>query len=415
MGRRSFARALLLPLFCAGGAIAQPLPKLGGTEVSAFAYASAGRSGTIASHAEGGAELSPDGRIVRPMAADTPVRIASVSKLFVALAIHRLADAGRLSLDDDASRHLGWQLRNPAFPDAPITIRMLLRHMSGLSDAGGYSFALGSRLSSSLTAKNWNASAPGAAFDYANIGFPVLAGVIEAISGQRFDRAMRTLVFEPLEIDACFNWSGCTDSTTARGAVLYRKAPSSDGPWDPAGPWYPQVDAVRPAPCPVRADAAGRCDLADYQPGTQGGLFSPQGGLRISVVDLVRAGQMLLNNDGRFLKPASIDALFDAQPVNATGKGEETDSGLMRSWSSGGLHCLTGAGKAGTDQPLAPAESRMCGHLGEAYGLRSALQIDRRAGRVIAYAFTGTAEVPPRGLRSRFSAAEEELFARASR
>lgn len=401
-------------LLLASSLHAQPLPMLGGVEVPGYAHASAAATGPIASHAAGAAELAPDGAIRRAMTADTPVRIASISKLVVALAIARLADAGKLSLDDDAGRHLGWPLRNPAHPDAAISIRMLLRHSSGLSDAGGYSIPLGQTLQSHLGPASWSKAAPGTAFDYANIGFPVLAQIIERITGERFDRAARSLVLDPLGVDACFNWSGCTPETIARGAVLYRKAPSSDGPWNAAGPWFAQVDAVRPAACPVRAAADGNCALDAYVPGTNGGLFGPQGGLRISVVDLAKIGQALLQTDGRFLKPQTLDMLFTPRATEQAGQGEETDLRLMQYWSEGGLHCFSGTGQNGGDQPLAPKPMAGCGHLGEAYGLRSALIIDRAAGRVNAHAFTGTSQIPPAGKVSRFSETEEALFALAN-
>jgi CubicO group peptidase (beta-lactamase class C family) len=57
----------------------------------------------------------------RKVTADSPVRIASISKLITALGVMRLVDAGVLDLDRDVSDYLGWRLRNPAFPETPIT------------------------------------------------------------------------------------------------------------------------------------------------------------------------------------------------------------------------------------------------------------------------------------------------------
>jgi CubicO group peptidase (beta-lactamase class C family) len=350
------------------------------------------------------------------MTAETPVRIASISKLALALALHRLADRGVLALDDDASHHLGWALRNPAHPDTPVTIRQLLRHESSLSDAGGYGGTLGQRLRDTLTPRSWSPAAPGTAFDYSNLNSAILAEIVEAKTGERFDRAMQALVFAPLGIRACFNWSSCPEGHAEAGAVLYRKSTDFGETWAPEGPWVAQVDYERPAGgCPVRRAEGAACDLAGYAPGTNGGLFGPQGGLRVSVAELARLGQALLVNEGRFLSPRARAELFRALPVKAGGDGAETDTRLMRFWSAGGLHCFSGDGQPGGDQPTAPAAMTGCGHLGEAYGLFSALVIDPRAGTVMAWAMTGSAEKPRPGAVSRFNASEEALAARARR
>lgn len=384
-------------------------PQLGGISVPAYAFYAIAPSGVGTGYGTGWAEFGADGKGLRGFAADNPVRIASISKVAVALAVHRLADAGKLRLDQDVSTYLGWRLRNPAHPDVPITIRQMLRHESSLSDAGGYTGVLGQRQRDRIGPASFSAAAPGTAFDYANLNHALLGEVIEHVTGERFDRAMRRLVFEPLKIDACFNWSGCSAAAIADGAVLYRKAPSDAGPWDASGRWIAQVDARRPPDaCPVRTKDGAPCQLEDYVPGTDGSLFSPQGGLRISLEDLARLGRALLENK-RFLKPASRASLFRPIRVKSAGSGEETDPGLMQYWSEGGLHCFSGTGKPGGDQPFSPVRLTGCGHLGDAYGLRSGLVIDPVRRTVITYAFTGVSAPPPPGRVSRFSALEEEL------
>ena len=71
------------------------------------------------------------GRAVTP---DDPVRVASISKLVVAIGVMKLVERGKLDLDGDTSQSLGWSLRNPAFPDRTITLRMLLSHTSSVRD-----------------------------------------------------------------------------------------------------------------------------------------------------------------------------------------------------------------------------------------------------------------------------------------
>lgn len=396
--------------------MADDLPVAGEVMLAGYAVAAGRARGSLSTDAAGAAELTPEGRIVRPMTAETPVRIASISKLALALALHRLADRGLIRLDDDASVHLGWPLRNPAHPDVPVTIRQLLRHESSLSDAGGYGGTLGQRLRDTLTPRSWSAAAPGTAFDYSNLNSAILAEIVEARTGERFDRAMQALVFQPLGIRACFNWSSCPDGLAQAGAVLYRKSTDYGASWTPGGPWVAQVDSERPAGgCPVRRAEGAPCDLEGYVPGTNGGLFGPQGGLRISVAELARLGQALLRNERGFLSARARAELFRPVPVKAGGDGAETDTRLMRFWSAGGLHCFSGDGRPGGDQPTAPAAMAGCGHLGEAYGLYSALVIDSRAGTVMAWALTGSADRPRPGRVSRFNASEEALAARARR
>jgi CubicO group peptidase (beta-lactamase class C family) len=404
--------APLLAIPALAGDAGHALPRLAGVEVAGYAWGVSAPGRVLSVEAQGAAELSADGRVIRPLTPETPVRIASISKLALALALHRLADAGRIDLDAEASRYLGWSLRNPQHPQVPITVRQLIRHESSLSDAGGYAMQLGEDLKGRIGPDSFSPAAPGTSFDYANLNSVVLGTIVESVTGQRFDQAMRALVFDPLGLSACYNWSACGPGHAQAGAALYRKSPDSGDTWAPKGPWVAQVDAERPAGgCPVRT-GGGPCALDSYVPGANGGLFAPQGGLRISLLELIRLGEALIAQDD-FLKPATRASLFRARPVKPPGKGEETDVRLMQAWSEGGLHCFSGQGERGGDQPAAPAPMAGCGHLGEAYGLFSALVIDPASGTVRAWFLSGSADKPPPGAHSRFNAMEEELAQKA--
>src|SRR5690349_16788005 len=117
----------------------------------------------------------------RPMTVDDPARVASVSKLVVAMAVMRLVEQGKLDLDADVSEVLGRKLRNPAFPDTPITLRLLLSHRSSLTDTIDYVLPLDADMLAVLDdPKAWDAEhAPGTWFHYTNFNFPVVASVME--------------------------------------------------------------------------------------------------------------------------------------------------------------------------------------------------------------------------------------------
>lgn len=354
------------------------------------------------------AEGLADKAAARTVTADDPVRIASISKLVTALGVMRMVDRGQLDLDRDVSDYLGWPLRNPGFPDKPITLRLLLSHQSSLIDGDElYIIPLGVTLRERLDDRRvWDAGhAPGSGwFHYTNLNFPVVASVMERVSGQRFDHLMQQLVLRPLRVDACFNWSGCSATAVSRAVVLYR-ANGEVAKDDLRG---------RLPPYPVVPAADGSCDLATYRPGQNGALFSPQGGLRIAMRDLARIGQMLARQGKGFLSPRSFAELTGASwTFNGT-------NGLGEDGTANGFFCHYGLaaqtigrpGPACHDDVVGDGRTRH-GHAGDAYGLKSGLWWDPQSGKGIAYFTTQVPSDAATG-KSAFTIQEERLAARAA-
>ncbi|MDQ3159430.1 MAG: beta-lactamase family protein [Pseudomonadota bacterium] len=393
--RRLFL-VLILVMACAGAHSAEPVARV---------RVAFDRDGVTSSQAQGMADVAAG----RAITVDDPVRIASISKLVVSIAVMRQVEQGRLNLDADVSKQLGWTLRNPAFPETPITLRMLLSHTSSLTDGAGYwNVPLGSELwLLTQDPKAWDvAHAPGSHFRYTNLNFPLVAQLMERATGERFDQLMRRLVLFPMKLDACFNWMGCSDAAIARAVVLY----DAEGK-----PQKDDLHGERPT-CPVIVTEGEACDLARSKPGNNGALFSPQGGLRISVRDLATIGRMLLNDgilDGvRILKPSSVRTL--ATPL-WTWNGRNGEIGEEDEPASGGVFCsyglamhmlARGDGTQCRDDLLGDGRQRI-GHSGNAYGLLSGLWIDRDRGTGVAYFATGVASGSS-GSHSAFSAAEEQ-------
>ena len=365
-----------------------------------FAWATFDRSGITASGASGLADRARG----RPLTIDDPARIASISKLVVALGVMRMVEQGQLDLDHDVSEYLGWELRNPGWPDWRMNLGSLLSHQSSLRDGVDYAVPLGTELRDVLADPNAFdlEHEPGTFFRYANLNFPVIAAAMERAGGERFDRLMHRLVLAPLGLDACFNWTTCSDSAAARAVVLY----------EPDGAVIrDDLGGRRPA-CPVLAPHGVPCDLAGYRLGGNGALFSPQGGLRISVRDLATVGRLLINggrHDGeRFLSEASIDRL-SRMPWRFDGVRGDTESGFYCSYGLA-LQILPLA-QAGCRDDLFGDGRRRIGHAGDAYGVRSGLWVDPARGRGIAYFATNNGDDPPRG-RSAYRAIEEWLARR---
>lgn len=347
----------------------------------------------------------------RALTADDPVRVASISKLVTTLGVVRLVDQRKLDLDADVSRYLGWTLRHPGFPDRPITLAMLLSHRSGLVDGIDYVLPLDADLEAELhRAEAWDRTRrPGGSFAYANINFPIVAAVMEGASGERFDRLMNDLVFRPLRLDACFNWTMCSDAAIARAVTLYR--PNGDVARD-------DLRGVRPA-CPVVPARDGSCDLSTYRLTRSSGSFSPQGGLRISARGLARIGQMLLREGDRFISPRAFRRMTRMQAVttlpNTVGANTVGEGG------EGSFFCRYGLGlqqlaspRAGCrDDPFGDGRPRI-GHSGDAYSLRSGLWVDMEQRTGVVWFTTQLPENgAPLGTRSAFTAAEEALITEA--
>lgn len=347
----------------------------------------------------------------RAVTADSPVRIASISKLVTTLGVLRLVDQGKLNLDRDVSDYLGWRLRNPAFPDQPITLRLLLSHQSSLRDGGErYIIPLGVTLRERVAEPAmWDAQhGPMVGwFAYSNINFPVAASVIEQVTGERFDVAMGRLVLNPLKLDACFNWgAGCSAKAFRRATILYRDS----------GEVARDDLKGQPPLCPVVPAQDGSCDLTRYQPGQNGALFGPQGGLRIAMTDLAKVGQMLARGGKGFLSARTFRELTRAQWQSGPNRG-----GMGEYGESNGFFCAYGLGLqrigdggAGCKDDLFGDGRARIGHSGEAYGLRSGLWLDPKAGKGIAFFTSAVADDAPKG-RSAFTAVEEAVVERAGR
>lgn len=362
------------------------------------------RDGITATRTEGYADPASK----RAITIDDPVRIASISKLVLALGVMRLVEEGKLDLDADVSKALGWTLRNPAFPDHKITLRLLLSHTASLTDGAGYwQVPLDGEFRKLLDdPKAWDAHhAPGTFWRYANVGFPLVGAVMERVTGERLDLLMQRLVIKPLGLHACYGWPTCDEATAARAVVLY-------------GEGEPQVDDNRgskPA-CGITKASDGSCDLSRWRAGAAPNVFGPQGGLRISAADLAKIGRLLLGDgavDGvRLLKPESIKAMIGPEWSWKDGNGltlEEDDP--IR--TKGGFTCryglavqtlATGLPDCG-DDPFGDGVQRV-GHSGNAYGLLAGLWVDRKAGTGVAYFSTGN-DKPVGGEHSAFSRVEE--------
>lgn len=132
-----------------------------------------------------------------------PVR--SISKLATSLCIHRLADAGYLSLNDPLANYIP----QSTVAVEGVTIRTLLCHLSGLPNEydetnAPWSENLTWQMVKQACYETKPEISPNTKVVYSNVGYALLAAIAEDITSQPFQEAMRNWVFEPLGIDAYY-------------------------------------------------------------------------------------------------------------------------------------------------------------------------------------------------------------------
>lgn len=144
----------------------------------------------------------------RPVTADSVFRIASMSKNFTALAVLKLRDEGRLSLDAPAESLIP-ELKALAYPTSDsrrIRVRDLLNHTGGFvtDDPWGdrqldMSEADFSKL---LTGGLPFSRSPGMAMEYSNTGYALLGRIVTNVSGKSYDAYIQDSILRPLGMTA---------------------------------------------------------------------------------------------------------------------------------------------------------------------------------------------------------------------
>ncbi|MBP2708662.1 beta-lactamase family protein [Microbispora sp. RL4-1S] len=283
-----------------------------GIENALRAWAGAGFSGSIAILRDGAIECRAaygmaDVAEGRPNTSGTVFSIGSVTKAVTAAAILRLADEGRLSLDDRVGTLLP-RLRGPV---AKATIRQLLVHTSGLNGThGGDDEPLSRDQALKAIGRLKLAFRPGAGYVYSNAGYTLLALVVEQLTGGYRDYLSSTVLRLP-------------------GGRL------AGGFWD-----------GRPAAPGPRAVGY----LEDGRTGHQGGFAGPywgvegNGGLAMTVPDLASWTYALFT--GQVISPASAQVV--ARPGRPLGGGRaETPGWVSYDRSLYGERFLSTAGGGG--------------------------------------------------------------------
>ena len=220
-----------------------------------------------------------------PIDARTRFNRGSASKMFTAVAVGQLIDAGKIGLDDQ----VGVYVKGLSPEASAVTVRQLLTHSSGLGDffrPGNMAAMMAARTASDLLpliANDKPAFPPGSRFAYSNSGFALLGILIERVSGQSYGDYLARHIFAP---------TGMT-STGPDPKPLVTLAVGMTA----MAPDHERTPTLHPAP------------------GATEGSGSPAGGLFSTAADMERFAEALAAN--HLTRPATTAAMTASQIVAA--------------------------------------------------------------------------------------------------
>jgi CubicO group peptidase (beta-lactamase class C family) len=139
-----------------------------------------------------------------PVNARSEFRIASMTKSFTALAVLRLRDEGKFSLDDPIGKYIP-EMKGQKYLTAdapPVTIRQLLSHAAGLPEDnpwGDRQLAVSDADMMKMIGTGLSFSnSPGIAYEYSNLGFAILGHLIKVVTGESYETYINRNILLPL-------------------------------------------------------------------------------------------------------------------------------------------------------------------------------------------------------------------------
>ena len=231
----------------------------------------------------------------RAMTTDTKIRIASLSKTAVGLVVFKLIEQGLIELDTDISEYMGVEVKNPSYPDDPITMRHLLTHTSGLVTAS-YTHSLTQLQQHLQKPSAYTSSKPGTKHVYNNFAYGIVGTICELVTGKSLTTLTNEYFFIPMGIRAAY----VPELLNANEiAALYNETHT------------------------LRRGVQTQRNQLKYTEAAGAGMKLYSGGLTISAYDLAKLITLFMNDgmyDGvRYLSSESIELMQEVQLMRPSG------------------------------------------------------------------------------------------------
>lgn len=330
----------------------------------------------------------------KPVTRATRFRAASVSKGFTSFAVMRLAERGKINLDEDVSEYLGFSLRNPFQPSERITARMLAAHTSSLRDGKIYSSPPDVSIAEFFKADgkffeggaHFARGGVGKFFSYSNLNYGLLGTIIEAVTGERFDIHQKKNILRELDTAADYIPANLERQAFENLGTLYQQGIGKADDFNGIQPPHDTLALQNP----YDENFQAVYDLKSYRAGTNATIFSPQGGLRISFEELAHALEMLMNGGNfrgrQILRRESVAEMLKPHWVYNSGNGD-TYGGAILNYGLG-FYRIDGKSSA---RVCKNPEMDLIGHTGEAFGMLSGIFFRPNTRTGFVYMMNGTA------------------------
>ncbi len=350
---------------------------------------------------------------------NTRFRAASISKMFTIFTIMQLAEEKKINLDTDINEYLDFNLRNPNFPNEPITVRMLASHTSSIRDGilkkiyslppefnikeffdkNGRFYDDGIHFSS-------KEEEIGKYFKYCNLNYGILGTIIERVTKERFDLYQKNHILKQLDIKGDYVVGNFEENEFKNLGTIYQK--NKNGEWNENFDWIAQIDDYETQPPkdtillqnPYEREKDKMYSLKNYKIGTNATIFSPAGGLRISFEELTHCLEMLMN-DGKYkgnqiIKSEFLNEMMKSQWIYDEKNLNGDNYGVMYNYGLG-IYKIEGNSKA---RFCKEKEIDFIGHSGEAYGLISGLYFIPNTKDGVVFMINGEATDPEKNKKS---------------
>lgn len=333
-----------------------------------------------------------------PVTEKTIFRAASVTKHMSAMVLMILRDKGLCDLDEDIGTYLGYQCRNPYYPDDKITLRHLMTHTSTLIEYGAYNDICAGKMppyklseilpfdAPGFRKDSYLKCRPGEQYSYSSFGSGIMGTIAEKITGKKFAVLAKEVLFDPIGIKANYDPRDIPDPEDIATSYEITGVKSDD---EKSTEWLAQNQEWQ------KKSYENKLKLADLPIGEA--YRMAQGNVHIKPTEVLEIQYVLMHggvakNGNRILSEDGVNEMLKVQFEEKAGGPSEDNLRVAAEYRGhafkGGSDIITGLNLAHNSHIVEGTE--LIGHNGRAFGVFSTTQFDLKTKTGVCVMTNGT-------------------------